>query len=96
MAAGVAAGSTRERLTAARAAGTLDGEDGRALQEAFELLHRLRLDHQVDQLRTGSAPDNYIDPRRLDPLTRLLLRDALKTIAAVQQTIAAELDLRIR
>jgi CBS domain-containing protein len=96
IAAGFAAGSTRERLKAASTAGTLDAGDARTLQEAFDLLLGIRLDHQIEQLRTGQAIDNLIDPTHLDRLTRELLKDTLQAVAAVQHTVDAELDLRLR
>ena len=96
MAAGTAAGSTIQRLAAARLSQTLDPDDIRVLEQAFTLLHQLRLDHQVDQLKNGHPPDNFIDPARLDRLTRDVLRDALRATAAVQHNLGAELDLRIR
>src|SRR5215467_14610301 len=62
MAAGVASCSTVGRLRAAEAAGTLDSTQARTLTEAFGFIFSLRLDHQVEQLRRGEAPDDFIDP----------------------------------
>ena len=64
MAAGVPAARRVERLRAAEAAGTLDGQDARTLTEAFGFVFSLRLDHQVEQLRAGEAPDDSSTPRR--------------------------------
>jgi CBS domain-containing protein len=96
LAAGVTGASTRERLRAAAAAGTLAAEDAATLREAFELVWRLRLSHQIEQLRAGAAPDDHLDPRALTPLTRSQLREAFRAVAAVQRGIAAELELRLR
>ena len=43
-------------------------EDAPVLRDAFELVCELRMEHQVDQLRRGEAPDNLIDPSGLMPL----------------------------
>jgi CBS domain-containing protein len=91
MAAGVTSASTRERLRAAAAAGTLSAADAHTLTEAFELINGLRLAHQVHQLRAGEEPDNYVDPRSLSPLTRSHLREAFRAVAGVQKRVAAEL-----
>jgi CBS domain-containing protein len=96
MAAGAAGCSTVDRLRAAEAAGTLDGPDARTLIEAFGFIFSLRLDHQVEQLRRGEAPDDFIDPRTLNPLARSYLREAFRAVASVQSGLAAELSLGIR
>jgi CBS domain-containing protein len=96
MAAGVASASTAERLRAAEAAGTLDSSEARTLAEAFDLIFALRLDHQVEQLRRGEAPDDFIDPSALNPLARSYLRSAFRAIASVQSGLATELSLGIR
>jgi CBS domain-containing protein len=91
MAAGATSISTRERLRAARDAGVLTDEDGRVLEEALALVCALRLDHQVEQVRAGVPPDNYLRPDTLTPLTRSYLKDAFRAVAAVQRRIHAEL-----
>jgi CBS domain-containing protein len=83
-----AAGSTPERLSVADAAGTLDGESARSLSEAFELFQSLRLEHQVDQLEGAVEPDDYVDPKALEPARRRRLRDALRGVRAVQNKLA--------
>jgi len=96
MAAGVAAASTRERLRAAEAAGTMDSAEARTLTEAFGFIFSLRLDHQVEQLRRGSVPDDFIDPKTLNPLARSYLREAFRAVASVQANLSAELSLGVR
>jgi CBS domain-containing protein len=96
MAAGVANCSTVGRLRAAEAAGTLDSPDAHTLVEAFGFIFSLRLDHQVEQLRRGEPPDDFIDPKTLNPLARSYLREAFRAVASVQSGIAAELSLGIR
>jgi CBS domain-containing protein len=96
MAAGVASTSTVERLRAAEAAGTLDGMQAGTLIEAFSFIFSLRLGHQVEQLRRGEAPDDFIDPKALNPLARSYLREAFRAVASVQSGLAAELSRGIR
>ena len=83
----IAAGSTPERLSAADVAGTLDGDVARSLREAFELFQSLRLEHQVDQIERGVEPDDYLDPKALEPARRLQLRDALRAVRAIQNKL---------
>jgi len=96
MTAGLASGSTLERLRAAEAAGTLDRPQARTLMEAFRFIFSLRLDHQVEQLRRGEVPDDFIDPRTLNPLARSYLREAFRAVASVQSGLANELSFGIR
>ncbi len=96
MTAGVASASTLERLRAAEAAGIMEGREAQTLMEAFGFIFSLRLDHQVGQLRHGEAPDDFIDPRTLNPLARSYLREAFRAVASVQANLAAELSLGVR
>ena len=96
MAAGIASASTLERLRAAEAAGTMESAEARTLMEAFGFIFSLRLDHQVEQLRSGQPPDDFIDPKTLNPLARSYLREAFRAVASVQANLAAELSLGVR
>ena len=96
MAAGLASASTLERLRAAEAAGTLEREEAQTLSEAFGFIGALRLDHQVEQLRRGEPPDDFIDPKTLNPLARSYLREAFRAVASVQASLSAELSLGVR
>ena len=96
MAAGLASASTLERLRAAEAAGTMESAEAQTLMEAFGFICSLRLDHQVEQLRRGEAPDDFIAPTTLNPLARSYLREAFRAVASVQANLSAELSLGVR
>ena len=96
LAAGVTSASTPARLRAAAQAGTLDAGDARMLEEAYALIHGLRLAHQVDQLRAGEEPDDFLDPAALSPLTRNSLKEAFRGVAGVQRRIGAEMRIGAR
>jgi CBS domain-containing protein len=96
MTAGAPSGSTVERLRAAEAAGTLDARDAHTLIEAFGFIFSLRMDHQVEQLRHGGVPDDFISPKTLNPLARTYLREAFRAVATVQNGLASELAMGIR
>jgi CBS domain-containing protein len=93
MTAGVTSASTSERLRAAEAEGALPAADVHTLADAFELIVTLRLGHQVDQLRAGQDPDDFVDPETLSGLMRSHLRAAFRAIASIQKRVAAELDV---
>jgi CBS domain-containing protein len=96
LAGGVTAASTHARLEASAEAGTLAADDAAVLRDAFDLFCELRMEHQVEQMRTGQAPDNLIDPRSPARLTRTSLKEAFRAVARVQRGIAVQLGLSAR
>lgn len=84
---GVPETNTLDRLAAAEARGAIGVEEARDLRQAFEVVSRLRLGHQLEQLDAGLAPDNWIDPGRLGKSDRLLLREAFKTVGWLQRML---------
>jgi CBS domain-containing protein len=90
MTAGVTSASTIERLRAAGGAGTLPASDAQTLEEAFELIAAVRLEHHVMQLRAGHEPDDYLDPEALSALTRGYLKEAFRAVASIQKRVAAD------
>ncbi len=96
MSAGVTCASTSARLKAGADVGALTVSDSLMLQEAFELVCQLRLDHQVAQLVAGVEPDDFLDPADLSPLTRSYLKDAFRAVATVQRHIATDLALALK
>ena len=91
LAAGAQVTSTVERLRAGAEAGTLPAADAGTLAEAYDLFAGLRLEHQVRQLVDGVPPDDRLDPKQLNPLTRRHLRDAFRAVASVQKAMASDL-----
>jgi CBS domain-containing protein len=96
IAAGVTSASTRERLRAASAGGVLSEGHARTLEDALTLITDLRVEHQLDQLRAGEEPDDFVDPATLTGLTRSYLREAFRAVASVQKRVAAELKVGAR
>jgi DNA polymerase-3 subunit epsilon len=47
----------------------------------------LRMEHQVRQLEGGTSPDDYVDPKGLDALTRRNLREAFRLVASIQKRL---------
>jgi CBS domain-containing protein len=93
LSAGVTVSSTISRLAAVHEAGALDDDTAAALDEAFEILMRVRLEHHAVQLETGGEPDNVVDPSTLPPLARAQLRDAFRAIAAAQKKLSVYVPL---
>lgn len=89
--AGVSNLHTLDRLRAATDAGILNRDDSANLCGAYETLALLRARHQVEQIKRGEAPDNYIPPRCLSPLERGHLKDAFAVIATMQKNLRLRL-----
>ena len=96
IAAGVTSASTGERLRAAAAGGTLSETHARTLEDALTLITDLRVEHQVDQLRAGEEPDDFVKPATLSQLTRSYLREAFRAVASVQKHVSVELKMGVR
>jgi CBS domain-containing protein len=92
LAAGSSATATVERLRAGAEAGVLSAEQARTLEEAWDLVLSLRLEHQLALVRAGRPPHDHLDPQELNPLTRRYLREAFRSVAAVQRDVANELS----
>ena len=79
--------STVSRFHSAAAAGIYDPTTTDEVVEAFDHLLQVRLAAQLERLAAGMSPDNWIDPKRLSPSDRLLLRAAFDTVTRVQNTL---------
>ena len=94
--AGLTAKGTIARLEGAATAGALDPSVARELVEAFRFLWDVRVRHQVDQVRTGEAPDDFVDPAGLGSLARSGLKEAFRVLARAQRLLASELGVTQR
>ena len=82
---GVRETNTLDRLAAAGTRGLFSASEVTEVSDAYEVMARVRLRHQLGCLDAGAPPDNYIDPRTLGKADRVLLREAFKTIAWIQR-----------
>jgi CBS domain-containing protein len=85
LALGLAETNTIDRFRSATARDIYGADEGREIVDAYQLIQRLRLAHQLACLDRGESPDNRLDPRRLSHADALLLRDALRTVTRVQE-----------
>jgi CBS domain-containing protein len=85
---------TMDRLRAAVEAGVISRDDGANLCGAYEQLATLRSRHQVQQIKSGRPPDDFIPPAALSPLERGHLKDAFAVIATMQRNLRARLTGR--
>ncbi|HEX5803327.1 MAG TPA: putative nucleotidyltransferase substrate binding domain-containing protein, partial [Azospira sp.] len=88
-------GSTSQRLDALRAAGVIKDKDVADLEEAFEFLVQMRLRSQVEDIREGREPDNYIPLDRLNAMEQGRLKIALGSVEKFQGFIRHHFGLHL-
>ena len=76
--------STLERIEELLNNELLPPDLGSDLKEAYIYLQTLRLRSQIEKVKEGREPDNYINPDKLSKLERDLLRDSLKIVEEFQ------------
>ncbi len=79
--------NTRARLNAAEVAGVLSASGARDLLDAYDLIAETRLEHQVQLVKSGNAPDNYLPPAELSDFERSHLRDAFVVVKTMQSAV---------
>ena len=93
--AGATAKGTLGRLDAALDAGA-SADVVKALGQAFRYLWEIRLQNQAEEIRTGHQPDDFVDPAGLGAFVRSGLKEAFRTIARAQRTLAADFRIERR
>jgi signal-transduction protein with cAMP-binding, CBS, and nucleotidyltransferase domain len=84
---GLAEHNTLDRIRAAAARGVWPDRQAREITDAGQVLMRLRLVHQLEQLARRQTPDNRIVSAQLSRADALLFREALRVVGGVQQTV---------
>jgi CBS domain-containing protein len=80
--------NTRDRIVAAKEAGSLSHSGADDLADAYDIIARVRLEHQARRVRHGEAPDNFMAPSSLSALERGHLRDAFGVVKSLQAALA--------
>lgn len=93
--AGVLDGSSAQRLEALRAAGVIDAKEAENIGESFEFLVLMRLRAQVEAVRAGRQPDNYVALEQLNTMEQGRLRIALEGVVKFQGFIRHHFGLHL-
>lgn len=93
LAVGARAVDTRGRLEAARAVGRLTGPGADDLLGAFEYISHVRLQHQVQRVRAGEDPDNFLAPDTLTSFEKRTLKDAFAVVRTAQTALGQRVPL---
>ncbi len=76
---------TIKRLQVAAGSAMLPEPQARTLVEVFEVLQRLRLDWQLDQVRAEQPVTDVLSLAQLSPIDRSVIAQAVREISAVQR-----------
>ncbi len=82
-----------DRASALAAAGALDGELARDVQQALAVFMRLRLARQLEADKAGETVDNWLPLDALRHLDRELLRDALAVVDRFKRVLRQHFHL---
>ena len=88
-------GSTLQRLETLRASEIVDEQLSAALDEALRFLLLMRLRGQVEDIREGREPDNYIRLDRLNVMEKGRLKIALTSVEKFQEFIKHHFGLHL-
>ncbi|MEP9393835.1 putative nucleotidyltransferase substrate binding domain-containing protein [Gordonia sp. VNK1] len=85
--AGITCAPTPARLHSAVDVGTLSAADATILHDVFALTQRLRLRHQIEQIRAGHSPTDVIVMSDLSPLDRSMLAEGVREVVGIQRRV---------
>ena len=85
---GATALGTQERLRAAAGSPVLTAEDAETLSDVFEIVQRMRLRHQLEQLESRTTPSDTMRLRDLSSIEVSVLDEAIREILAIQRRMA--------
>lgn len=84
---GIRETSTLERLNVLKNSHTTAKEYAEEIEQAFEFIMLLRIQHQLEQIQSGRDPDNFIDPKKLSNLEKKTIKEAFHLISKIQDSI---------
>jgi len=82
---GIDTTNTLERLAEINKAGHLKDDLYFDLYEAYNFINHLRISHYLDAKAMNQEPDNYINPRSLNSLQRIMLKECFVAINRLQK-----------
>ncbi len=90
---GVSATNTIERLRAATEHRVLRRDFYAAVDDAYDYINYIRIDHHLKAVREGRPMTNFVDPAMLNPMERKVLKESFTVISQLQELLAAHCRL---
>jgi CBS domain-containing protein len=86
---GVPSTNTIERLKAATKKKVLRPDFFAAIDDAYDYINFIRIDHHLKARRAGTQMNNFVDPALLNPMERKVLKESFTVISQLQELMAA-------
>jgi CBS domain-containing protein len=88
LSAGSSAIQTPERLQVAAGSRMMTAQDADTLGDVFEVVQRMRLRHQLEQLEAGKAASDTIELHDVSAIDASVLSEAVREIGIIQRRMA--------
>jgi CBS domain-containing protein len=85
---GVASTNTLERLKAATGKKVLRPDFFAAIDDAYDYINFIRIDHHLKSRDAGTPMNNFVDPALLNPMERKVLKESFTVISQLQELMA--------
>ncbi|RZB31916.1 MAG: CBS domain-containing protein [Desulfobacteraceae bacterium Eth-SRB1] len=92
---GIAATNTLERIESLKEQNIISDDFAARIRESYEFQMRLRLVNQLNMIKHGQEPDNYINPSELTDIERHTLKKAFLLIGEIQSYIENSYHLNL-
>ena len=92
---GIAATNTLERIESLKEQNIISNDFAARIREAYEFQMRLRLVNQLNMIKDGKKPDNYINPSELTDIEKHTLKKAFLFIGEIQSYIEDSYHLNL-
>ena len=92
---GIAATNTLERIKSLKEQNLISREFATKISESYEFQMRLRLMNQLNMIKDGKEPDNFINPSELTDIERHTLKKAFLLIGEIQSYIGDSYHLNL-
>jgi len=87
---------TLDRIKALAARHSIVQSYAEELEQAFEFVMLLRIQHQYEQITEGKPPDNFINPDQLSNLEKKTIKEAFNLMVKIQSSISERYKALIR
>lgn len=91
----IAATNTLERIESLKEQNIISNDFAARISESYEFQMRLRLVNQLNMIKHGKEPDNYINPSELTDIERHTLKKAFLLIGEIQSYIENSYHLNL-
>lgn len=85
--------NTVARIKALNMINVIQDAEQKKIIQMYDSLMRMRLQHQIDQMKEGKTPDNYINAGKLTELDQVILKKVFSMIGYLQSKISYDFKI---